>query len=261
MTTHALTPYIESVEQYLLRIVPNLAAEWAGATEEELARLQALTPHPLPPLYLWFLRRVGHSMGPMTNPLLDFSVDAIFAAYADAEEYPIEADWIKQRYLMIGYNRDEVMPLHIWYDLERRTHEDALVVHGRVTGGMTPNFASFAEMQVWGKSGTFRVYSRPQACNGSFTDEAYEPFVVLDPIMKTLGFHQPVAMGDRCRVYERDDATMVCKGSLDNDRTKYRFYRLGASDEATIRRILGTIARETRLLVEVDEWEPALPLP
>ncbi|MEY4512883.1 MAG: hypothetical protein RLZZ450_5005 [Pseudomonadota bacterium] len=113
-------------------------------------------------------------------------------------------------------------------------------------------------MQVWGKSGTYRVYSAPQACNGSFTDDAYEPFECLDPVMEKLGFHQPVTMGDRCRVYEREDATMTCKGSLDNDRTKYRFYDLGASNEATIRSILGTIARETRLLVKLDEWKPPL---
>jgi hypothetical protein len=150
------------------------------------------------------------------------------------------------------------MPLHRWYDLERRTPEDALVVHGRVTGGMTPTFATFGEMLAWGESGSFRVYSRPQACNGSFTDEAYEPFVILDPVMEKLGFHQPIAMGDRCRVYERDDATMVCKGSVEDERDKYRFYRLGASDEATIRSILGTIARETRLLAELDEWKPPL---
>jgi hypothetical protein len=99
---------------------------------------------------------MGHSMGPMTNPLLDFSVDAIFAAYADTEDYPIEAEWLKRRYLMIGYNRDEVMPLHIWYDLERPASEDALVVHGRVTGGMTPNFAIRRDAgvgKVWNVSG------------------------------------------------------------------------------------------------------------
>jgi hypothetical protein len=208
MTMHALTPYIESVERYLLRVVPNLEADWEGATEEEIASIQALTTHPLPPFYLWFLRRMGHSMGQMAYPMADFSVQAILAAYADTEDYPIEADWIKQRYLLIGYNRDEVMPLHRWYDLERRTPEDALVVHGQVNGGMTPTFATFGEMLVWGESGTFRVYSRPQACNGSFTDEAYEPFVVLDPMMEKLGFHQPVIMGDRCRVYEREDVNL-----------------------------------------------------
>ncbi|MEY4515023.1 MAG: hypothetical protein RLZZ450_7145, partial [Pseudomonadota bacterium] len=141
-----MTPHIESVEHYLLSIVPNLATEWEGATEEEIAQIQALTPHPLPPFYLWFLRRMGHSLGQMEYPMADFSVQAILAAYADTEDYPIEAEWIKQRYLMIGYNRDEVMPLHRWYDLERRTPEDALVVHGRVTGGMTPTFATFGEM-------------------------------------------------------------------------------------------------------------------
>ncbi|HEX5660063.1 MAG TPA: SMI1/KNR4 family protein [Polyangiales bacterium] len=257
-----MSPHIESVERYLLRIVPKLAAEWQGAREEEIARIQALTPHPLPQFYVWFLRRMGRSMGPMAFPLVDFSVNAILAAYADEEEYPIDPLWIEEGYLMIGYNRDNVMPLHLWYDLNERTPEDALVVHGDATvAEATRDFSNFAELLVWGKAGKFRVYTRAQACDGSFKDDAYEPFVCLDPVMKQLGFHQPVAMQGRCRVYEREDATMICKGSLDDERDKFRFYRLGAPDEATIRSILGTIARETRLLVKLDAWEPPLATP
>ncbi|HEX5660306.1 MAG TPA: hypothetical protein VFX59_24090, partial [Polyangiales bacterium] len=197
---------------------------------------QALTPHPLPPFYVWFLRRMGRSMGAMTYSLADFSAQTILAAYAGQEEYPIDSAWTDAGYLMIGYNRDDMMPLHRWYDLNQRTPDDALVVHGDATvAGATPSFSAFAEMLVWGKAGTFRVYNRSQACSGSFTDDAYEPFVCLDPVMVQLGFHQPVAMRDRCRVYEREDATMICKGSLTSDRRKSRFYDLGATDEATIR--------------------------
>jgi hypothetical protein len=76
---HALTPYIESVERYLLRVVPNLAAEWVGESEEEIAWLQALTPHPLPPFYLWFVRRMGHS-----NMLCRGCTSVSFAAWATA---------------------------------------------------------------------------------------------------------------------------------------------------------------------------------
>jgi hypothetical protein len=256
-----MNTHIESVERYLLRIVPNLASEWEGASEEEIASIRALTPHPLPAFYEWFLRRLGRHMGRMANPVLAYSVQAMQLAYADEEDDPIP-ERTKQRFLMIAYNLDEMMPQHLWYDLTRPTEGDALVVHGRAaTPGMTPVSATFAELFVWGEANRFRVEPRAQRCDGSFTDDAYEPFVCLDPVMEELGFHQPVAMGDRCRVYERDDATMACKGSVDEERDKYRFYHLGARDEATIRSILGTIARKTRLQVDIDKWRPPLQEP
>ncbi|HEX5660062.1 MAG TPA: hypothetical protein VFX59_22855, partial [Polyangiales bacterium] len=97
--------------------MPNLAEEWRGASEDEIARIQALTPHPPPPFYIWFLRRMGRGMRPMALPLVDFSINAILAAYADDVEFPIDPAWNEEGYLMIGYNRDNVMPLHLWYDL------------------------------------------------------------------------------------------------------------------------------------------------
>jgi hypothetical protein len=238
------------LEAYLLRIVPNLASTWEGATEEEIAAVERLAPRPLPPFYRWFLRRMGRSMGAMAYPSIDFSVRAVLGCYA-AEDFLLPSE----RYFMIGYEEDEVMPLHVFYDLETPARGDALVVLRDAQGGdRYPSFETFREMLTWGKASRFAVTFAPQSCRGMLIDDELDIFGCLDPVMASLGFRQPVLTGNRCRVFERADATMICHGTPLEQENQLSPFRLGAPDEATLRSILGTIALETRLTVEVDEW-------
>jgi hypothetical protein len=238
------------LEAYLLRIVPNLASTWEGATEEEIAQVERLAPRPLPPFYRWFLRRMGRDMGAIGYPTIDFSVRAVLGCYA-AEDFLLPSD----RYFMIGYQEDEVMPLHIFYDLETPARDDALVVQRDAQGGdRYLKFETFREMLAWGKASRFGVLFAPQSCRGMLIDDELDIFACLDPVMASLGFRQPVLTGNRCRVFERADAMMICHGTPLEEENELSPFRLGAPDEATLRSILGTIALETRLTVEVEEW-------
>jgi hypothetical protein len=75
--------------------------------------------------------------------------------------------------------------------------------------------------------------------------------------MRSLGFDVPVATGDHCGVYHRPDAAMITRAPLDGEPDLHTF-TLGAADQGRIRRILGEIATETSLEVEVDEWDPPI---
>jgi hypothetical protein len=74
---------------------------------------------------------------------------------------------------------------------------------------------------------------------------------------KSLGFEAPIPTGRHCSVYHRADAGMVTRASLDGE-PKFHVFRLGASDQGRVRRILGEIAAETSLEIEIDEWAPPL---
>ena len=47
-------------EEFFLRLVPDLANQWKGATEDEIARLETIARRPLPRFYRWFLMRMGN---------------------------------------------------------------------------------------------------------------------------------------------------------------------------------------------------------
>ncbi|MCX4242315.1 hypothetical protein [Paraliomyxa miuraensis] len=70
------------MEALLLRLVPDLERQWEGATQDEIDRIEAIAGRPLPPFYCWFLIRMGHSMGSIAYPRLDFSAPKVLSCYA-----------------------------------------------------------------------------------------------------------------------------------------------------------------------------------
>jgi hypothetical protein len=81
----------------------------------------------------------------------------------------------------------------------------------------------------------------------------------LDPVMKSLGFEAPIPTGRCCSVYHRADASMITH-SPPGDEPKHHVFRFGGPDSTQLRRILGEIATQTSLELEIDRWEPELPV-
>lgn len=242
-----------STEEFLLRIVPNLASQWEGATPQEIAAIEGLSPRSLPPFYRWFLSRMGRSMGPMTYPTLDFSAGTILRCYAE-DDFLAPSD----RYLLIGYESDEEMPLHVFYDLDCPARDDALVLKSLAEGGeLYPGYETFREQLLWGEALRFLVHTRPHVCRGTLNEDSGDVFEHLDPVLAQLGFHQPVAMGRFCRIYERQDAVMLCSGRM-VEGNKFRSFNMGAPTTALMREILGTVALKTKLVLETSEWSRGL---
>lgn len=241
------------LETLLLRIVPEFAAQWQGVTPGEIEQIEQLAGRPLPPFYRWFLSRMGKSMGRLAYRILDFSAQRVVACYAEKLVAP------DPQFLFIGYNSDEVMPLHAFYDLEAPARADALVtVRDALGNERHDRFETLREMLAWGAFLQFRVGTMPQQCEGTITGEHPGLLSRLDPVMSSLGFTQPVPTGPYCRLYERPDAAMVCSSPPSAACEGSQVFTLGGGDAGTLRRILGEIATDSSLEIEVDEWKPEL---
>lgn len=242
-------------EALFLRLHPDLPFHWGGASAEELARLQAIAGRPLPRFYRWFLHRMGREMGPVEYPTLDFSASRIIASY---EQGLVRAG---RRFLLIGYETDEVMPLHVFYDFDYPSRDDARVVKLHFLGGAIHNmFDTFREMLTWGEFFQCRVDRLPRRCEGAFKGSG-EVVAELDPVMARLGFTKLIPTGQLCALYDRADAAMAISATPRSPPSKYHFFDFGAATTGVLRRILGTIALETRIEVKVRAWNPPLPTP
>lgn len=240
------------MEELLARLVPDLANEWQGATPDEIDRIEQLAGRPLPRFYRWFLLRMGHSMGPIAYRSLDFSAPTVLSCYAEQVFVP------HPRFFMIGYETDEMMPLHMLYDFNHPARDDARVAKRHSMGGDVHNgFDTFREKMAWGKVMMHSIETRAQRCVGSFRDRGGDVLLHLDPVMKSLGFETPIPTGSHCSVYVRSDASMNSRASL-GEAPQFHVFQIGAVDPGRIRRILGEIATETSLEVEIDEWDPRL---
>ncbi|MCY0994416.1 SMI1/KNR4 family protein [Nannocystis sp. ILAH1] len=241
------------MEAFLLDLVPGLQDAWVGATEDEVARIEAIAGRPLPRFYRWFLMRMGHDMGPLAYPTADFSAPKVLECYARRLFAP------NPRFLMIGYESDEMMPLHFFYDFEHSIREDARVTKSHaVGGGFHHVFDTFREKLTWGTFLAFHLTTLPQSCVGSFKQrDGGDLRATLDPIMESLGFVHPVSTGPNCGIYRSAEASMVTYAGPEG-LPGYQTFRLAGDDAARLRRVLGHLGRDSSLRVDVDEWRPQL---
>lgn len=245
-----------ALEQLLLRVVPGLAAGWHGASDTDIERIEAIAGRPLPAVYRWFLAHLGVSMGPMRYPTLDFSASGILSVYQSGRMEP------HPRFLLIGYEHDEVTPLHYFYDLDRPARGDALVLRM-----LTPRdesheqleqFETLREMLAWGELWTHRVEPAPQLCRGNLRAPDADLHGRVAPVLGRLGFDTPIETGPFCGLYEAADAALVCSGAPDAEPGTQSF-NLGGADAGQLARILSALANEAALEVTPSAWQPPLP--
>jgi len=238
------------IEDLLLRIAPSLPNDWQGASSEEIDKIETIAGRPLPKFYLWFLSRMGRSMGPLTYPTLDFTAPRVLSCYAD-ELFPPHP-----RFLMIGHESDEVMPAHLLYDFDHPARDDARIVSMEHIDGVVRNqFETFREMIGWGKFLSYRVNRFPHRCTGAFVDDEGDVLSRLDPLMESLGFTAPIPTGACCALYDSTQTGMV-SSCAPGDEPCLHFFVLGGHDVGSLRRTLGAIRNETGLGVEIRSWDP-----
>ncbi len=243
------------MEELLLRVVPGLAEQWKGSSPGEIARIEQIAGRPLPPFYRWFLSRMGRHMGRLAYPSLDFSAQRVIEQY--------DEEWVEPhpRLLLIAHDSSEMMPTSLFYDLDDAARDDALVAFKEEGAGeddLYEGFETLREMLAWSALSRFRLGKLPQRCGGTFTSDEENVLPLIAPVMSSLGFNQPISTGPQCGLYDREDATMICKGMPRRRLDKVRSFGLGGSDAGSIRKILGEIATKTSLQVKVSEWTPPL---
>jgi hypothetical protein len=244
----------QALEELFRRLEPATVAQWRGATPNEVQQLEQIAGRPLPEFYRWFLARMGQSTGLEAYGTMDFSLPKVLECYARKLVAP------DPRFLLIGYEADEHMPLHHFYDLERPARVVARV--GRQYGPRdepNPEFETFHEMLAWGVVLRRRIQLLPHRCLGTFAHERGEIISALAPVMESLGFTQPLPTGPHCALFERDDAAMVARATPWDEPLEFLVFRLAGADEVTLRRITGVIATQTSLQIQIDEWDPDLP--
>lgn len=250
MRTQDIEPELEAL---LLRLVPDLPAQWQGASEEEIARLEQIAGRPLPRCYRWFLVRMGRSMGSIAYPTVDFSAQRILSAYATGG---VASD---PRFLMIGHESRADMPMHVFYDLDRCERDDALVLRASDPHEDSyEQFETLREMVAWGELWLRGVEGQPFRCSGTVEDQDGDVLARLVPLLHGLGFTIPIPTGPYCGLFERADACMITK-SIPGREPRTHSFSLGARDVGRLRRLLGEIASAHAFDLEIMEWEPPLP--
>lgn len=242
-----------ALEQLLLRIVPGLAAAWHGASEAELSRIESIAGRPLPAFYRWFIQRLGKSMGPMVYPGVDFTAQGVLAAYAAGRITP------DRRYLLIGYDNDDVSPLHYFYDLDAVARGDALVVRM-----LTPSeesheqFETLREMLAWGELYSYGVAAAAQQCRGVLRYTGESLAAALQPALGELGFSEPIETGAYCGLFERAGLALVASGTPGDPPGRQNF-ALGGHDASSLAQVLGTLATRSSVEIDIGSWNPPLP--
>lgn len=261
MRTEELEPETEAL---LLRLVPELSSHWEGASPEEIERMEQVAGRPLPRFYRWFLSRMGHAMGPLAYPTLDFSVGTILSCYERGLLVP------NRRFLLIGYESDERNPLHLFYDFDYAVRDDARVVNSDLArtslnragrrkcplgGPLYIGFDTFREMLAWGEFFASRIEKLPQQCVGTFRGST-DVIAHLDSVMASLSFTKPIPTGTCCGIYDRSDAAMKVRATPRDPPSPRHFFALGANDPDSAQRILDEIAAKSPIEVEVRSWIP-----
>jgi hypothetical protein len=241
------------LEALLLRIVPELARDWAGASPEEIEELEEiveLTGCDFPPFYRWFLSRLGGGVGALHPMLQGFTAASVLAAYRSGS-----VDLGRTQFL-IGRVPDAVMPLDVYYDLAHPVRDDALVASAIFEAGPERKLAeTFREWLAVRVLSWFRVTRAPQCCVGALVEVEGGVAGPLDAVMHALGFTSPLTVtGPLCRLYERDDMAMVASSSFEPPRLGTLVFEIGGPSVASIRHVLREIAIESSLQVDVDRW-------
>lgn len=249
MQPQDLEPELEAL---LVRLAPDLADRWEGATDEEIEQIEQLAGRPLPRFYRWFLMRMGRDRGLLAYPSLDFSAQRVLSAYGEAQFEP------HPRLLMIGYETDPDMPLHVFYDLDHPTRQDARVTRAYdPTEELQVEFETLREMLVWGEMLVRRVMTAGHRCAGVIESGQDGIMAHIAPVMHHLGFMSPISTGPYCTIFETDDSVLLTTTNPSRE-PRYHPFSLGGEDVGRMRRLLGQLAALPSLEVRVDEWYPPL---
>lgn len=245
-------PIVSALESFLAGLTPSGTAGWVGASEDQIDAIEHIAGRPLPAFYRWFLRRMGGSMGSLTNPRADFSAPAVLSAYERGLFLP------HPRYLSIGVDPIDIATYHVVYDLDRPIRDDARVGRRDQRGGPFHfPFETFAEQIVWGRCLAHRVEAMPQQCTGVLVDPDKDVLKKLQPLLARLGVVAPVPTGAFCGVFDSPSLAMTTWSDPDEEPEVHSFH-VGAEGQSAARRTLGELSAVSGMMLEIQEWTPPM---
>jgi len=244
-------------EAWLRRQYPDDEAEWEGATEENIARVEAIAGQPLPRFYRWFLSTLGgdpESLPEVPKVYRACSVDIVLGAYERGELARVGPP-----FLFIGEIEDPMLTMSFFYDLSRPIRDDAMVMTHYTGMGMSESSETLREWLAWASLLGTRVLKSPQHCSGRLESPSGAVMAQIEPVLATLGFVEVVPHGPFCGAYEREDAALALKVEPEAESDDLLIFVLGGPDAKTLRRLLGTLSTEGEIEVKISKWKPPLP--
>jgi len=238
------------MDAFVRRLVPGIENSWKGASTDEIEDLEDQVDQELPRFYRWFLSTMGAGAGPLNRYMEHYFAHTILSGYriGDFDHGP--------PLLMVARFYDPVMSMHFYYDLSRPVRDDAFIIRGRPRDGVVMAETLREHLGSLILEVT-RIDPAPQRCRGVFSYAGtLKP--VLDEVLTNLGFQCPVETGLYHGIYERADMAMSCSVHVKPDFLHLLVFRVGGSDSATIRSVLGSIVTETDIEISRLKWEPPL---
>jgi len=244
-------------EAWLRRQYPSIESEWEGATDEDIARVEAIAGQPLPRFYRWFLSTLGgepDALPEIPKVYRACSIGVVLGAYDRGELARVGPP-----FLFIGEIEDPMMTMSFFYDLSQPIRDDAMVLTQVTGGGLTKTAETLRERLAWSTIIVARVLEYPQQCSGWLKSPSGEVMARLEPVLADLGFVAVVPHGPFCGAYEREGAALALKVEPEAEHRDLLTFDLGGLDSKTLRRILGTLSTEGEIEVKISEWKPPLP--
>ncbi len=232
--------------------MPGFPQDCAGATDEQIQRLDKLSGGRLPAFYRWFLRTMGGDLGPLESMLDGFSVQSVLQAHeSQKKEMPPGLFLIA----VLDDDDEELVPMALYYDLDHSVRDDALVLVGPLGDTEVDlSYETLREEIACGVAYVFGVVAAPHCCQGEFNGAEDTVSDQLEAVLGSLGFVAPVAPQRYSKVMEADGATLVCEMPPNATNKGRFFFSLGGADPGALRRILGEIADQARIEVTIDSW-------
>lgn len=222
------------IEKLLLRLVPNLAAEWEGATPDEIQKIRGIAGQDLPLFYLWFLSKMGRQTGRLSEWFGSYTVSEILMGL-ESEEFDSEPPL-----LLIGQTPGEISHgTHggVYYDLTQQVRNDAKVlVRDKMWSETLREYLAETVLRH------FIIKGAAQRAFGTFQGEPGEVTKTLRPLMAELGFTCPIETGPFCLLYERRDVTLIAKSSGEN-KTDHFEYSVGGANNNVVQSLFQDIAK------------------
>ena len=144
--------YEAEMESFLLHLVPNDDKEWEGASNAEIEEIENLSGQKLPSFYRWLISRVGKNIGSLPQEYNAFNAQKVIELYQNGEINT------KPPFLFIERFEDPIMPMDLYYDLSRQTHNDAFVVGG-VGTELSNKSETLREWLAWSTLIALRIVS------------------------------------------------------------------------------------------------------
>lgn len=239
------------IESLISKHVPVVeSSSWKGVSSAQLKLHFTNCDIHIPSFYIWFAQNLGAHF-----PHPKFGHERLDLRICTCREVIANDEFAQNnRYLAIGRAVSGSGSSILYYDLEQRKHDDALIVSRfEDSTKLVPRFETLREMISYGLFRRHCVYQSPAVCEGYFSDSSGRTGDILGFSLDRLQFHSLVRTGSYCTMRERGGISFVGREPLQDANGKHHFFEIGGPSESDLRALLGEISESSSLKLRIIE--------